>query len=88
MKHMKTIQEAACGAIDAAGGPAKLARCLLDGDYSKQEYLKMQRRISFWKRNGVAPKWVLQVEKFSGIPRHKLSPCLYPLDDIQTIQVA
>jgi len=79
---MESRQETACEAITAAGGPAKLAKNLLEEDHTKRDFLRMQRRISFWKRNGVAAQYVLLVEKFSNVSRHRLAPSLYPFDDL------
>lgn len=34
--------------------------------------------VANWRRRGIPPRWVLKVEKASGIPRHKLDDKLYP----------
>lgn len=52
--------------IDAAGGPAKLAK-----------YFKISRSaVSQWER--VPVDRVLGIEELSGISRHELRPDIYP----------
>lgn len=58
-------------AIDAVGGPTKLAGAL---GVTKQA-------ISQWEE--VPPRRVLAVERASGVPRHELRPDLYPLEPIE-----
>jgi len=60
-------------AIEKAGGQEKLAKLLGVG----------QSHISNWKnRNKRIPaERVLDVERVTGVPRHRLRPDLYPLED-------
>ena len=69
---------AAVEAIARAGGVARLARALLPESHTDDDFRRMQHRISKWRINGVAPKWVLAVERATQVSRHELSPELYP----------
>ncbi len=74
-------KEAAIDAIEKAGGPAELARKLLGDDCTKEDFNRMQWRISKWQseqQGGIPPKYVLAVETISGVSRHKLAPDIYP----------
>jgi hypothetical protein len=75
---MKRLNKPALRAIEAAGGVAELARALLAPNHSYHDFVRMQHRISKWRLNGVAPKWVLPVSKVTGVPSHELCPTLYP----------
>jgi len=37
-----------------------------------------QRDVSKWLDSGLPVKWVLPVEKLTGVPRHELAPEIYP----------
>lgn len=37
-----------------------------------------QRDVSKWLESGLPVKWVLHVEKLTGVPRHELAPEVYP----------
>lgn len=71
---------AAKRAIKKAGGVAELSRKLLNGNASPEELLRMQSRVSKWRVNGIAGRWVLPVESVTGVPRHELAPELYPAE--------
>ena len=58
-------------AIEAAGGPAELARFITE----HHERITAQA-ICDWRR--CPPTRVLIVEKASGVSRHKLRPDIYP----------
>jgi len=34
--------------------------------------------VQFWTRSGIPPKWVISVEKETGVSRHDLRPDIYP----------
>lgn len=68
---MTDRQAALKRAIDAVGGPAKLAAAL---GVTKQA-------ISQWDE--VPPLRVIAVERASGIPRHELRPDLHPLESVE-----
>lgn len=74
MDDFKTNTEIAEGALaqakEAVKGPSGLARAL-ERDISPQA-------ISQWKR--VPAERVLEVERATGISRHKLRPDLYPVE--------
>lgn len=36
--------------------------------------------VSGWKKRGVPPERVLDVERVSGVSRHEIRPDLYPMD--------
>jgi DNA-binding transcriptional regulator YdaS (Cro superfamily) len=60
-------------AIDAAGGPAELARSI-----TEQQGSITAQAICDWKR--CPPARVLAVERASGISRHELRPDIYPAE--------
>jgi DNA-binding transcriptional regulator YdaS (Cro superfamily) len=61
-------------AIEAAGGPAELARFITQN----HENITAQA-ICDWKR--CPPTRVLMVERASGVSRHELRPDIYPLQE-------
>lgn len=64
--------EALKRACDKAGGQSSLARLIGT----------RQARIWYWlekSRRGVAPEFVLPIERETGVSRHELRPDLYPL---------
>jgi len=81
---MNLNAKAACRAVEAAGGAADLARRLLaltkPEGHTEDDFRKMQHRIAKWKLNGVAPYWVIPVERVTSVSRHDLDPVLYPKD--------
>lgn len=70
--------EAARRAISAAGGPAGLARRLLPEGHAAGDHVRMQHRVSKWRINGVAARWVLAVAAATGVPASELAPDIYP----------
>lgn len=59
-------------AINRAGGQSSLAR----------KVGVKQPSIFRWLKNGcIPPRKVLLVESITGIPRHKLNPAIYPLNN-------
>lgn len=69
--------EAAKRAIKRAGGPKALADALADDEVSAD---LMYYRVAKWRQMGVAAKYVVRVERLTGIPRHELYPELFPPD--------
>ena len=73
----KEIASVARNAIQTAGGPSNLAKSLSD---LRRENITPWR-VQKWIYNGVAPKFVLDVETITNISRTKLRPDYYPDED-------
>jgi DNA-binding transcriptional regulator YdaS (Cro superfamily) len=73
--YLRMENEYLIQAINNVGTQAELARML---KVSPQ-------RVQWWARHGLPAKWVIPVEKATGVPRHKLKPELYPPDGL-TVQ--
>lgn len=57
-------------AIEGAGSLTELAR-----------RLKVSPQVvANWRRRGIPARWVLKIEKATGVPAHKLDSGLYPRD--------
>lgn len=71
MPESQTAERAALDlAIEQAGGVVGLSRKLKDCSY---------QAIQNWRRAGRTPsERVLEVERVTGVSRHKLRPSLYP----------
>lgn len=55
-------------AIETAGGSSALAKKL--GVYPSN--------VNYWMNYGLPAKWVIPVEKLTGVSRHDLNPTIYP----------
>lgn len=62
--------EAVKQAIQRAGSQTKLARVLG----------VTPQCVQFWTKSGIPPKWVIRVEKETGVSRHDLRPDIYPVN--------
>lgn len=61
--------EALKEAIKLAGGQSELSRQL---DLTPQA-------VQSWTKHGIPAKWVIRVEKETGVSRHRLRPDIYPI---------
>ena len=74
---MITLQErrinAARRAIDAAGGPIKLAERLSNylGGYIRTDLVRS------WLARGIPEDWTTTIEHVTGVPRHEINPQMY-----------
>ena len=70
--NTKHGREAILKACDIIGGQHAMKRVL---------GLKSQGTVAYWVKIGrVPPKWVLKIERITGVTRHELRPDLYPED--------
>lgn len=69
--------QAACEAIDAAGGVTPCHRALIALTDRRLDRTTPYR----WRESGVTAEWVLAVEHVSGVSRHRLRPDIYPLGE-------
>ena len=75
------IKTPAKEAIKSAGGQIAMARKLADIEPLGLSEDKALWRVQKWAYNGIPPKFVITVEKLSGICRTRLRPDIYPPDD-------
>jgi len=68
-------------AIFEAGGPQRVARLLVRDFYPDDDQEKIRYRIQKWQIKGMPPKYVIPLEKISGISRHDLDPEIYPREN-------
>lgn len=67
------VQNDLASAIEKAGGQSEVARLLGIA----------QQSVSEWVARGVVPpKRVLEIERLTGVPRHRLRPDIYPPESI------
>ena len=71
-KSLKVLREA----VENVGTQKEFAMLL--AKHTKKRC--SQQLVSLWLQNGIPVKWVLPVEKLTGVPRHELAPDIYPND--------
>jgi DNA-binding transcriptional regulator YdaS (Cro superfamily) len=65
--HATPLGQAAAAAVEKAGGGVVIARALKVSPAA----------ITYWKRRGIPPERVLDVERLTGISRHLLRPDVF-----------
>lgn len=70
--------EAIVEAMDRAGSTKALADHL--AEQRGLDPQKMLWRALRWRKYGVPPKYVLEIERLTGVSRHDLCPEIYPKD--------